>query len=149
MAFAGFVISCLALLWGLFTYCKHDKKIKNQDEIIKQYQIDLIKKQKVDEKKAIIEAHIIKGENYKRIIKVYNKGKSIAKNVNVIIPDTDNLQISSNPCPIDIRPQNSIEIGIRAFMHKDSKTNNKIVLEYEWTDEYCEFNKDKQTIPLF
>lgn len=91
MDLAGLVISCLALLGGVFTYCKHDKKIKSQDEKINQYKLELIKKQKVDEKKAIIEAHIIKGDRYKRIIKVYNKGKAIARNVNVIIPEMGNF----------------------------------------------------------
>ena len=148
MAVAGIIISCLALLWGVFTYCKHDKKIKSQDKIIKQYQIDEIKKQKVDEKKAIIEAHIIKGESYKRIIRIYNKGKAIARNVNVIIPEMGNFQVANNPCPIDIRPQNNIDIEIRAFMSKDS-SNSKIDIEFEWSDDFCELNKDIQTIQLF
>src|SRR5690554_4588750 len=110
MDLAGLVISCLALLGGVFTYCKHDKKIKSQDEKINQYKLELIEKQKVDEKKAIIEANIIKGESYKRIIKVYNKGKAIARNVQVNFPKLEGCNISSNPCPIDIRPQNSIDI---------------------------------------
>lgn len=148
MDLVGFVISCLALLWGLFTYFKHDKKIKSQDEKIKQYKLDLIEKQKVDEKKAIIEAYIIKGESYKRIIKVYNKGKAIARNVNVIIPEMGNFHVAYNPCPIDIRPQNSIEIEIRAFMSKDS-SNSKIDIEFEWSDDFCELNTDRQTIQLF
>ena len=148
MAVAGFIISCLALLGGVFTYCKHDKKIKSQDEKINQYKLELIKKQKVDEKKAIIEAHIIKGDRYKRIIKVYNKGKAIARNVNVIIPEMGNFQVANNPCPIDIRHQNNIDIEIRAFMSKDS-SNSKIDIEFEWSDDFCELNKDIQTIQLF
>ncbi|HBF95327.1 MAG TPA: hypothetical protein DDW66_03395 [Porphyromonadaceae bacterium] len=148
MAVAGFIISCLALLWGVFTYCKHDKKIKSQDEKINQYKLELIEKQKIDEKKAIIEAIIIKGESHKRIIKVYNKGKAIAKNVKIIIPELDNYHVSSYPCPIDIRPQHSIEIEIRAFMRKDS-SNSKIDIEFEWSDDFCEFNTDRQTIQLF
>lgn len=148
MAVAGFIISCLALLWGVFTYCKHDKKIKSQDKIIKQYQIDEIKKQKVDEKKAIIEAHIIKGESYKRIIRIYNKGKAIARNVKVIIPEMGNFHVAKNPSPFDIRPQNSIDIEIRASMSKDS-SNSKIDIEFEWSDDFCELNTDIQTIQLF
>lgn len=148
MDIVGLIISCLALLLGFYTYCKHDKKIKKQDEKINQYQLELIEKQKVDEKKAIIEAHIIKGESYKRIIKVYNKGKAIAKNVNVIIPEMGNFRVAYNPCPIDIRPQNNIDIEIRAFMSKDS-SNSKIDIEFEWSDDFCELNKDIQTIQLF
>ncbi|HCC85082.1 MAG TPA: hypothetical protein DEQ06_00545 [Porphyromonadaceae bacterium] len=148
MAIAGLVISCFALLWGLFTYFKHDKKIKSQDEKIKQYKLELIEKQKENEKKAIIEAYIIKGESYKRIIKVYNKGKAIAKNVNVILPEISNFHVSHNPCPIDIRPQNNIDIEIRAFMSKDN-INSKIDIEFEWSDDFCELNTDRQTIQLF
>jgi len=148
MAIAGLVISCFALLWGLFTYFKHDKKIKSQDEKIKQYKLELIEKQKENEKKAIIEAYIIKGESYKRIIKVYNKGKAIAKNVNVILPEINNFHVSHNPCPIDIRPQNNIDIEIRAFMSKDN-INSKIDIEFEWSDDFCELNTDRQTIQLF
>jgi len=148
MTVAGFVISCLALLWGVFTYCKHDKKIKSQDEKINQYKLELIEKQKVDEKKAIIEANVINGDSYKRIIKVYNKGKAIARKVNVIIPEMGNFHVSHNPCPVDIRPQNNIDIEIRAFMSKDS-SNSKIDIEFEWSDDFCELNTDRQTIQLF
>jgi hypothetical protein len=146
MDLAGLVISCLALLWGLFTYCKHDKKIKKQDEKINQYKLELIEKQKVDEKKAIIEANIIKGESYKRIIKVYNKGKAIARNVQVNFPKLEGCNISSNPCPIDIRPQNSIDIEISLFMHPNRST--KIELSFTWSDDFNEINEDRQTIPL-
>ncbi len=66
------IISCLA--WGVsvFTYFKHDKKIKAQEQIINDYQIKKIKKEDEDRKKASIRGNIV---NYrgKSILKIYNE----------------------------------------------------------------------------
>ena len=87
MEIAGLIISLIAISLALFTYFKHDITIKQQAKLLNKYQLEKIKVDKEDEKKALIEANVIKADKGKRIIKVYNKGKSTAKQVNVIIPD--------------------------------------------------------------
>lgn len=144
MEIAGLVISIIALLLALFTYFKHDLKNKKQAALINKYQIEKIEKEKTGEKKAVIETNVIKGNKGTRQLKIYNKGKSIAKNVIVTIPNIDGFQVTNNPCPIDIKPQNGIEISLIVFMGSP----DKIDVEYNWSDDFSDINNDKQTIQL-
>ncbi len=144
MEIAGLVISIIALLLTLITYFKHDLKIKKQADLINKYHIEKIEKEKTGEKKAIIEANVMKGNKGTRQIKIYNKGKSVAKNVIVTLPNIDGFQIINNPCPIDIKPQNEIEISLVVFMSKP----DKIDINYKWSDDFCDINNDKQTIQI-
>jgi hypothetical protein len=144
MEIVGLVISILALLLALFTYFKHDLKIKQQASLLNKYQLEKIEKEKEEDRKAIIEANVINGDKGKKTIKIYNKGKSVAKNVNVEIPDIDGFQVVNNPCPIDIRPQNGIDIILVAFIGRP----NKVEIEFEWSDDFNASNRDKQTIQL-
>ena len=59
------IISCLALGVSVFTYFKHDKKIKAQEQIINDYQINKIAKENEESKKASIRGNIIKGDRGK------------------------------------------------------------------------------------
>ncbi len=144
MEIVGLIISVIAILLSLFTYFKHDRKIKEQSKLLNEYNIEKITKERIDSQKAIIEANVISGEKGTRIIKVYNKGKSLAKNVNVIFPDVKGFDVFINPCPIDIRPQNGIEIKIALYMSGPEK----IDLTFEWTDDYKEKNIGFQTVQI-
>lgn len=145
MAIIGIVISLIALMFSLFTYFKHDLKIKQQSALLNKYQLEKIDKEKEEQKKAIIEANLIIGSTGSRILKVYNKGKSTAKKVNIKIPDTEGLQAINNPCPIDIRPQNGIDIMLAFTL----ETPDKINIEFEWQDNFKDINTDFQTIQLY
>jgi hypothetical protein len=145
MDIAGVVISLIALFFTAFTYLKHDKKIKQQSALLNNYQLDRIEKEKKEEKKAIIEANVINGLKGNRIIKIYNRGKCLARNVNVIIPESEGFHVFNNPCPIDIRPQNGIDISLGAFIENCPST---IDISFEWSDDLDKNNKDKQTIQL-
>ena len=144
MEIAGIVISLFALFLATFTYFKHDLKIKQQAALLNKYQLEKIETEKEEGKRAIIEATVIKADKGKRIIKVYNKGKSSAKEVNVKIPELKGFMVMRNPCPIEIRPQNGIEIPIIVFMG----CPDKIDLEFEWSDDFNALNKDRQTIQI-
>ncbi|TCN72054.1 hypothetical protein [Acetobacteroides hydrogenigenes] len=138
-------ISSAALAFSIFTYLKHDKKIKQQSSLLNKYHLEKIEKEKEEEKKAIIEANVISGQNGSRIVKVYNKGKSIAKNLNVKIPQNDSYHIFINPCPIDVRPQNGIDIRLGALTENHP---DKIEIEFEWSDDYSKHNNGKQMIQI-
>ena len=144
MEIAGLVISIIAFLLALFTYFKHDLKIKKQAALINKYKIEKIEKEKTGEKKAIIEADVVKGNKGTRQLMIYNKGKSIVKNVIVTIPNMDGFQVTNNPCPINIKPQNGIEISLIVFIGSP----DKIDIDYEWSDDFSDKNNDKQTIQL-
>jgi hypothetical protein len=138
------IISSFALVLSLYTYLKHDAKIKKQNALINQFQLEKLKKETDSEKKAIIEANVINREKGKRIIKVYNKGKATAKNVVVTFPGEPNVIISDYPAPIDIRPQNSMEIYVNAF----NGSPDTLQIDFEWQDNLKPDNKDSQTIQI-
>ena len=144
MAIAGLLISLLALGFSIFTYIKHDSKIKKQSALINEYEIEKIKDEKIRSKKAIIEGNLIKNNKGNRILKIYNRGKSVAKDVTVNIPDTKGIMIGSNPTPIEIRPQQGIEIDFFVTMGAP----DLLTIEYYWKDDFSSDNSDTQTVQL-
>lgn len=141
-------ISVSALLLSVYTYFKHDRKIKDQNKLINKYTLEKLAKENELEKKAIIEANVIKGERgSSRIIKVYNKGKAVAKNVVVSFPDEPNVHISEYPSPIDIKPQNSIDINL-TISYGPSSPPNTIKINFEWEDGIKLDNRDTQIVQL-
>ncbi len=138
------VISSSALLLSLYTYFRHDAKIKNQSALINQFQLEKLRKETDSEKKANIEANVINKEKGKRIIKVYNKGKATAKNVIVTFPGEPDVMITEYPSSIDIRPQNSMEIYVHTFIGSP----DTMQIDFEWQDNFKLDNKDSQTIQI-
>jgi hypothetical protein len=144
MEWFGIGIAVLALILSVFTYFKHDLKIKKQDALLNEYHIEKIKIEKEKEKKAVIEANVITDHKGRKIVKVYNKGKSLAKNVDVIFPENNGFEKLNNPCPIDIKPQNGIEIILIVF----NSSPTKIEIKFEWQDDFKEINTDTQMIQI-
>ncbi len=140
------LISLAALFFSWLTYFKHDKKIKQQSTLLNKYHLEKIEKEKEADKRAIIEANVISEANGNKKIKIYNRGKCIARDVNVIIPKSEEFYVFSNPCPIDIRPRNGIEIELGAFSNNCPDT---IEVYFEWNDDFKVKNKDNQKIQLF
>lgn len=144
MIYFGIIISICSLALSLYTYFKHDSKIKKQSARLNKYQLEKIEKEKESEQKAILESNVIKGDRGKRIVKVYNKGKSIAKNVIVTFPNEEGFTVTNNPSPIDIRPQQGIDILL--FMYESPF--NKTDIEITWSDNFKESNLDRQTVQI-
>ena len=140
----GFIISILALVLSGYTYFKHDHKIKKQEKILNDYQINEIEAKRIESKKAKIEAQVVKNNEWNNAIKVFNKGQALARNVNVIIADQEGFKIRNSPCPIDVKPQHSFEI----VLFLSTNYPEKILLELEWDDDFKEKNRDQQYIQL-
>lgn len=87
---------------------------------------------------------MIKGENGKSIIKVYNRGKSAAKNVKVSFPKDPNISIMDYPASIDIKVHRSIEITFYAF----EESADTLLVDFEWQDDSNLQNKDSQIIQI-
>jgi len=145
MEIAGLITALFALFFSFYTYLVHDKKIKRQEKLINDYKIKRILAEELMDKKAIIEANVIDGPIGHIIIEVCNKGKSIANNVLVDIPKSDNYNVFSNPCPIEILPNNSINIELDKFK---KKCPGKIRIKMIWDDNFKEKNKMSQEIPI-
>ncbi len=144
MEIAGIVISILALSLSAFTYFNHDRKIKKQQKLINAYQIEKVEKEKIESLRAILEAKVLKKRDGLNGIIICNTGKSIARSVNVTIPENELYEVMNNPCPIDLRPQQSIEITIALV----DNFPDKIELKFEWKDEFREVNIESQVIQL-
>lgn len=138
------IISVFAVGFSIYTYRKHDRKIKEQNKLINDFTLEKLTKEKELEKKAIVEANVIKYDKGKRVIKVYNRGKATAKNVRVTFDEDPNLLISEYPSPIDILPQHSIDIRTTVF----SGSPNTAKITFEWEDGVKLDNKYTQTIQL-
>lgn len=138
------IISIITFAFSLYIYLKHDSLIKKQQSAINEFQLNRFQKERDAEKKAVVEANIINKGNGQRIIKVYNKGKSLAKNVKVSIPDSNTFFIKDYPEFIDIKPQNSFEIKLA--LTKD--TPDTLDISFEWEDDFSDNNKDTQTLQM-
>lgn len=140
------IISCLALGVSVFTYFKHDKKIKAQEQIINDYQINKIAKENEESKKASIRGNIIKGDRGKRTLKVYNCGKATANNIRVEGLDIDSLVVMRNNLfPYELmNPQDYTELII--YIVKGSPSTIK--LKYIWDDDFGRNNEFEQVLTL-
>jgi len=141
---APIIISLLAFGFSLFTYRKHDKKIKDQTKLINDFTLEKLTKEKELEKKAIVEANDERYDKGKRIIKIYNRGKATAKNVKVSFPDDPNIIIREFPSSFDISPQNSMDISVSIFVGSPST----IKIAIEWEDGIRFNNKDTRIMQL-
>ena len=140
------IISCLALGVSVFTYFKHDKKIKAQEQIINDYQINKIKKEDEESRKANIKGNIYPGNKGKLILKVFNSGKAIARNIRVEGLDVDSLVvIGKDLFPYELmNPQDNTELTI--WITKDSAS--VIKLKYIWDDDFGQNNEFEQVLTL-
>ncbi len=137
-------VAAAALLLSYYTYITHDKELKNQAKLINSYQIEKIELEKEESKKAVIEASVTSEDKDGIIINVSNKGKSKAKNVQVIFPENDSICIIENPLMVVLKPQNSFKIK----MHLSSSYPDTLDITFRWEDDYNKDNKDHQIIQL-
>lgn len=144
MAIAGLVISILAILFTLYTYCKHDKKIKDQTKLINDYQLQKIEKESIEEKKAKIKTEIEVVDNGNKILVISNVGKSIAKDLDVTFSENEDLYVLDNPCPINLNPTNNIRIS----MLISEFCSNKQDITIKWKDDFSEKNNETQTLQI-
>lgn len=79
------IISLVALFASIATYLLHDRRLKKQERLINDHQIQKINQEQDDNNKAMVKAHVVKHQKGKREIKVFNAGKAVAKNVNLEI----------------------------------------------------------------
>ena len=146
VAIAAFVVSLGALVFSAYTYSKHDKKIKAQEQIINDYQINKIAKENEESKKASIRGNIIKGDKGKRTLKVYNCGKATARDIRIEGLDIGSLAVMRNDLfPYELmNPQDYTEVVI--WVVKGSPSTIK--LKYVWDDDFGQNNEFEQVLTL-
>lgn len=146
VAIAAFVVSLGALVFSAYTYSKHDKKIKAQEQIINDYQINKIAKENEESKKASIRGNIIKGDKGKRTLKVYNCGKATARNIRVEGLKCDGIIImQENLFPYQLMTSlDYTELTMCLLMGCPAT----IKLKYIWDDDFGLNNEFEQVLTL-
>lgn len=142
----GLIISILALLASAFTYFKHDKKLKEQERKINEYQLKQIEKEDLESKKAAIRGNIVKGLKGKRTLKVYNSGRAIARDIRIEGLDVEGLfHRADEVFPYELmNPQDYTEVNIMLF----NNCAPTIKLKYIWDDESGKNNEFEQVLTL-
>lgn len=146
MEISSLIISIVALATSAYTYFKHDKKLKGQEQRINDYQLKQIEKENIESKKAAIRGNIIKSLNGKRTLKVYNSGRVVARNIRVDGLEVDGLiHRAKELFPYELmNPQDYTELTI----HLVTSHPSTIKLKYTWDDESGENNEFEQILTI-
>lgn len=139
-------ISGLAIVGTLFTYFKHDKRIKSQESRLNQYQINKIEEEETDKKKAQIRGNSMdEGKNGKKL-RIYNAGKAKATNIRIEFLDgIDPRTISMEQFPYKLlNPQDNTEI----IFSKYSCPKPTITVKLIWDDEFQKNNEFEQVFTI-
>lgn len=133
MELYSLIISVLALIASVFTYFMHDKKLKEQERRINEYQLKQIEQENLESKKAAIRGNIVKGLKGGRTLKVYNSGRATAHNIKVEGLDVDGVfYLPQDLFPYELmNPQDYAELTL----HLTCGCPSTIKLKYVWDDE--------------
>ena len=146
MELYSLIISVLALIASVFTYLRHDKKLKEQERRINEYQLKQIEKEDLESKKAAIRGNIVKGLKSGRTLKVYNSGRVTARNIRVEGLDVNGLIHRADELfPYELmNPQDYTEVTIHLVVGCQST----IKLKYIWDDEFGDNNEFEQVLTI-
>jgi glycosyltransferase involved in cell wall biosynthesis len=141
------VISGLAFILSAFSAWKTIQFNSRQKSLIESQEklnLRLIKREDAEakeEKKADLGATFIKLGSSKYRLKIWNKGKSTARNVRIEFPEGNDCLMQSeidDKFPLEaIEPHHSVELI--AVVHNGTKS--KHVLKLLWSDEHIEANE--------
>ena len=141
-------IAILALTFSVFVYVSHDRKLKKQEGRLNDYQLQKIVEEKNEKSMAAIRANVIKHDKGRRVIKIFNSGKAIARNIRVEVLNDDHGLIFLDfndrfPFPF-MNPQDSSEFS--GFI-TEAPTNN-LHLKIIWDDSSGENRTYNQLLTL-
>lgn len=131
----------------LYTYFV-DRRVKAQEIALNDIQIKKHREEEAESKKAVIEANIYKSGKSSWKMKVYNKGKSSARNIRFISDDIEKensgIEIytpnGTLPYPL-LHPQTSFELSVVLYMGHNPVPKVKFI----WDDDYGE-NQEREQI---
>lgn len=109
-----------------------EKKLQEYDLALKKYELEKIEREMNQERKACVEARIIKISqgNYK--LKVWNSGDATAYNIDVEIPSEYNIILMKDKLPFEyLKPSNGFDEHV--VVHMQSSRKFKIICK--WEDE--------------
>ena len=133
MEFASFVISVLAIIGTLYTYFKYDKKIKEQEKRLQEYQIKAFQKEEEINKKAdfTVDTIFLGGNKGGRLI-IKNIGKSVARNIRYSF-NTDKVYGLNDGTYVQLISEQELTLKYYLFLNGVSIEN--FYIKIEWDDD--------------
>jgi len=146
----GNIISGLALavsmyaVWITSRFNAQQKKLMETQEELNRLLLEKEQSGNTNEKKADLGASIVKIGTGKRRLKIWNKGKSIARNIQIEFPEGNEFVVPSEletKLPLESLEQHQ-SFELIAFAHMGMKPKHTIKLM--WSDDFSDKN-DKTT----
>lgn len=136
MPIAAFLVSLIALKRSNDTMkvqvqlSEVEEKLKNYELELKKRELEKIEAEENEEKRAKIEARIIRISQGKYRMKVWNSGNATAYNVEVSIPEEYSVIIMKDKMPFEyLEPGNSFEECV--VIHMQSASKFKVISKWE------------------
>lgn len=146
IAFGALLVSIYTIISSELKSKKNDREqrvIKDEQDRLRKIILEKETKSAINELKAELGARLMKISNGNYRLKIYNKGKVEARNIEISFPDNDeNEYLSASDIeqkfPYEIlHPQNFIELI--AWQSLNSKRKYKIKIK--WDDDYQKDNE--------
>lgn len=146
MDFWALVISAVTMFGGVCGYLRHDRKLKEQERRINEYQLKQIEKEDIESKKAAIRGIIIKEPKGRRTLKIKNSGRATARNIRVEGLNVEGVRLLRKDIfPYELMtPQDYAELLILLTCNCPST----IKLKYIWDDEFGDNNEFEQVLTI-
>lgn len=147
MNYISLGLSILALLGTIYTYLKHDKKLKNQGARLNEYKLKKMEVEEVENKKALIKGNLLKGDRGRRTLKVFNSGKVVANNIRLEFIEGEDgiLLVNKDLFPFELmNPQDGTEL----IFHVHTGSPDKIRVKFLWDDAFKTNNEFMQVFSI-
>lgn len=148
ISICSFIISLTTLIISLINFIRYDRKIKKQNCLINQYQIQQIEEKKCAQNSAKIFGSIIRGKMGMRTLVIINKGLATAKNFHLFdIRDNKGIFQTDKLSAYDwqeLAPEGKIEVP---FIISESAPDT-IRIKCIWDDDHKTGNIYQQNLQL-
>lgn len=147
MEYISLIVSICALAISAISFIRYDRKIKKQNWLINQYQIQQIEEKKCAQNSAKISGSIIKGKMGMRTLVITNTGLAPARNINITdIRNIKGIIQTGGLCfPYKLlNPREQIEV---TFLLAECAPN-VINMKYSWDDDLKTDNIYQQSLQL-
>lgn len=148
MEYISLIVSICALAISAISFIRYDRKIKKQNWLINQYQIQQIEEKKCAQNSAKISGSIIRGKMGMRTLVITNKGLATVKNFHLFdirdyngIFQTDKLSAYDRQ---ELAPEGKIEVP---FIISESAPD-AIRIKCIWDDDHKTGNIYQQSLQL-
>lgn len=140
------LLSFFAIILTIIMYHKHDKRLKKQEEKLNAYQLKKIDDEESERKKALIKGNIVKvNKKGVRVLKVFNSGKSVARNIRVeYLEDMKHIFPADDHFPYELlNPQDNSEIFLTVTAGAST-----LHIKFIWNDDFKNDNEFIQILTL-